>query len=109
MILFTICLDSLLRLLDDTLNDVPTRRRKKRTAVIAYADDVTIILKDPHDIQKLHAAIRLYAEASGAEHKQVGSINSSIMEHGTNDFRRTLQRHGQDPWDYYDQKPKPFC
>jgi len=67
MMLFTICLDPFLRILDDTLNDATTRRRKRRTAVIAYADDVTIILKDPHDIQKVHEAIRLYAEASGAE------------------------------------------
>ena len=35
--------------------------------MIAYADDVTIILKDPQDIQKVLEAIRLYAEASGAE------------------------------------------
>jgi hypothetical protein len=35
--------------------------------VIAYADDVTIILKDPQDIPKVQEAIRLYTEASGAE------------------------------------------
>jgi hypothetical protein len=44
LLLFTICLDPLLRVLDDKLNAIKTRGRKKRTAVIAYADDVTIIL-----------------------------------------------------------------
>ena len=39
---------------------------QKRTAVIAYADDVTIILTNPQDIPKLHEAIRLYTKASGA-------------------------------------------
>ena len=40
MLLFTLCLDPFLPLLDDVLNDTTKRRRKRRTAVIAYADDV---------------------------------------------------------------------
>ena len=38
MLLFTLCLYPFLRLLDDVLNGANIRRRKKRTAVIAYAD-----------------------------------------------------------------------
>ena len=67
MLLFTLCLDPFLLLLDDVLNGANMRRRKKRTAVTANADDVTTILTDPQDIPKVHDAIRLHAEASGAE------------------------------------------
>ena len=67
MLLFTLCLDPFLRLLDEVLNDTTKRRRKRRTAVIAYADDVTIILTDPNDIPKVQDAICLYTDASGAE------------------------------------------
>lgn len=64
MLLSTLSLERFLRLLDDVQNGVKLRRRKKRTARIAYADDVTLILTDHQNIRKVHEAIRLYAEAS---------------------------------------------
>jgi hypothetical protein len=67
MILFTLCLDPLLRNLDDGLNaQAPTCHGRRRFAV-AYADDVTIILKSPSDIQIVQEAINNYAAASGAQ------------------------------------------
>ena len=67
MLLFTICLDPLLRMLDDKLNGTTTRARKKITAVIAYADDVTIILRAPDEIPIVQEALRCYEAASGAK------------------------------------------
>jgi hypothetical protein len=67
MLLFTVCLDPLLRMLDDKLNTTTTRGRKKRTAVIVYADDATIILRTPEEIPVVQEAIRCYEAASGAK------------------------------------------
>ena len=39
----------------------------KRTAVIAYADDVTIILRSPKDIPIVHEALHSYEDESGAK------------------------------------------
>ena len=39
----------------------------KRTAVIAYSDDVTIILSSPKDIAIVQKALRCYEDAPGAK------------------------------------------
>ena len=49
MLLFTLCPDPLLRTLQARLTASSQGSYKYRTAVIAYADDITIILRFPKD------------------------------------------------------------
>jgi len=63
---FQIMFGPLLCMLDDKLNTNTTRSRTKRTTVIAYADDVTIILRSQEEIPVVQEALRCYASASGA-------------------------------------------
>jgi hypothetical protein len=35
--------------------------------VLAYADDITVILSEREDIEKVHQAIRIYEQATGAQ------------------------------------------
>jgi hypothetical protein len=66
MLLFTLCLDPLLRKLDENLNDHRTARSTRRSAVVAYADDITVILRSQRDIRVVQAAVHLYEAATGA-------------------------------------------
>jgi hypothetical protein len=42
-------------------------RRRTRTSVIAYADDVTILVTSPSDIQEIHDTLHTYEDATGAK------------------------------------------
>ena len=66
MQLYAICLDPLLQALDAIMTGSRTGRSQVKTAVIAYADDVTLLITDPQDIPKIKAIIRTYETASGA-------------------------------------------
>ena len=50
MLLFTMCLNPLLCMIDENLAAAHSGHHNKRTDVIAFADDVTIILRSPKDI-----------------------------------------------------------
>ena len=50
MLLFALRLNPLLRMIDDNLPGVQTGNHSKRTAVIACADDVTVILRSPAEV-----------------------------------------------------------
>jgi hypothetical protein len=67
MILFTMCLNPLLCMINENLAAAHSGPLNKRTAVIAYADDVTIILRSPKDFPIVQEALRCYEEASGAK------------------------------------------
>jgi hypothetical protein len=47
MQLFEMCIDPLLCAIDDTLNGIRIRRNGNQAAVIAYADDITILITSP--------------------------------------------------------------
>ena len=66
MILYAMCLNPLLCTLENTLHGLRIGRHRARTSGVAYADDVTIIVTAPTDIQKLQEAIHCYEAASGA-------------------------------------------
>jgi len=53
-------------MIDENLAAAHSGPHNKRTAVIAYADDVTIILRSPKDIPIVQEALRCYEDASGA-------------------------------------------
>ena len=52
MLLFAMCLNPLLWLLDQTLTGIRIGKAT-RTAVVAYADDITLLITDPEDIPAL--------------------------------------------------------
>ena len=66
MTLFMICIDPLLRRLEERLKGISLNRGTGRIAVIAYADDVTVILTDPAEIHVVDRVIQEYEQASGA-------------------------------------------
>jgi hypothetical protein len=66
MLLFAVCLDPFLRMLDETLEGHRTTHHSRQQAVIAYADDVTIILQSPQEVPLVQEAIRVHEAASGA-------------------------------------------
>jgi hypothetical protein len=79
MLLFTLCLDPLLSALHDRLTASSKGRQKYRTAVIAYADDITIILRSPKDAAIVQEEIRNYEAASGAKMSMTANKHDSVM------------------------------
>ena len=65
MLLFTICLNPLLEFLDQTLTGIRIGRGS-RTAVVAYADDITLFVTNPNDIPALAETLQSYEKATGA-------------------------------------------
>jgi hypothetical protein len=54
-------------MLDEKLNGIRIGQSRKKTTVVAHADDVTILVTSPNDIQLIKDAITWYHEASGAQ------------------------------------------
>jgi len=67
MILFTICLNPLLCILEDKLTGIRVAPSGPTAKVVAYADDVTIFITSPADIPIINNALRTYEAASGAK------------------------------------------
>ena len=59
-------LDPLLTTLETILTGSRIERRQVKTTVIAYADDVTILVSAPQDIHKIQSAMQKYEAAYGA-------------------------------------------
>jgi hypothetical protein len=66
MILFVLALNPFLSMLASTLPGVKIGLQGTRTATVAYADDVTVFLTSPRDVEILQDAISRYEQASGA-------------------------------------------
>jgi hypothetical protein len=67
MLEFTMCLKPLLFMIVESLAAAHSEPHNKKTAVIAYADDVTIILTSPKGIPIVQEALRCYEDATGAK------------------------------------------
>ena len=65
MLLFALCLNPLLKLLDQRLPGTRIGRRT-RTAVVAYADYITLFVTTAVDIAVFREAIRTYERANSA-------------------------------------------
>jgi hypothetical protein len=63
MILFALCLDPLLRYLDGRLLGLRVHRSQTNSTVVAYADDVSILVTSPEDVQIISEAIICYEKA----------------------------------------------
>jgi hypothetical protein len=87
MLLFIMCLNPLLRTLEASLQGMRIGRHHTRTAVVAYTDDVTILMTDPSDIPKLQQAIQCFEAASGA---RVNFQKSRAIAIGTWDTSHTV-------------------
>jgi len=61
------CLNPLIHTLEDVLTGIKIERGRTRIASFAYADDVTVFLTLPADVQNLQEALRTYEEATGAK------------------------------------------
>ena len=66
MVLFAVCINPLLKLLEENLAGIRLGRSGRRTAVVVYADDVTIFVTKPDDFWVIRDAVRLYEKAPGA-------------------------------------------
>jgi len=65
--LYSICINPLLHNLEEVLIDVRIGRGKTGTDTAAYADDVTVFLTKPDEVQTLQEILHIYEEASGVE------------------------------------------
>ena len=65
-LLFALCLNPLLRTIEENFTGIQIGRRRSKTTVIAYADDVTIFVTSQADITKIQEALLCYEAASGA-------------------------------------------
>jgi len=63
MLLFALYLNPLLTLLDQRITGIRIGRRK-RTAVVAYADYITLFVTTPADIAVFREAVRIYERAN---------------------------------------------
>jgi hypothetical protein len=79
MQLYALCLNPFLCMLDEKLSGIRLRHRSKKTTTVAYADDVTIFVTSPSDIQLMKEAITDYQEASGA---RINFEKSKVMTMG---------------------------
>jgi hypothetical protein len=66
MLLFALCVDPLLRILDEKLPSMRIGKRARKTVVVAYADDITIFVTTPTDVPVITDAIQCYEKATGA-------------------------------------------
>jgi hypothetical protein len=64
--LFALCLDPLICWLDEYLHGVWIRPGQRTTAVVAYADDVTVLATTPVDNEVPRQALCCYERATGA-------------------------------------------
>jgi exonuclease III len=66
MLLFALCINPLLCYLDDHLTGIRVQRSQRKTTVVAYADDVTILVASQADVATIREAINCYEKATGA-------------------------------------------
>jgi hypothetical protein len=83
MLLFTICINPLLCMLDTTLHEINHNAGRGTLNVVAYADDVTVILRSPNNIPKIRDTLACYEAATGA---RLNTRKSKMMGLGTWDI-----------------------
>jgi hypothetical protein len=66
VILYAIVLNPLLYKIDNALKGVKVGPRATKTTIVAYADDITILVTAEDEIPALRTAIMCYQDASGA-------------------------------------------
>jgi hypothetical protein len=87
MTLFTLCINPLIYLLEQQLRGIRVNWRQRKTAVVAYADDVTVLVTAPEEIATIEEALRCYEEATGAK---LNITKSHALAVGSWDTTRTV-------------------
>jgi len=57
MILYALCLHTLLRTLEDNMPGIRLRQSTRSPTVVVYADDVTVLVTQPGDFAIIHEAV----------------------------------------------------
>lgn len=73
MSLYALCLHPLLTLFSKKIAALKIGKKNQRTAAVAYADDITLLITVPNDLLKVRDMINSFEKASGA----VININKS--------------------------------
>jgi hypothetical protein len=89
MTLFTLCINPLIYLLEQKLRGFRVNWRQRKTAVIAYTDNVTILVTAPEEIAAYEEVLRNYEEATGAKCR-CNVAKSHAMAVGSWDIPRTV-------------------
>ena len=76
MILFVLCLKSLLYYLDERLQGLRTHGTPGKTTVIAYADDISYLVTSQKDLRTVRDAIACYEKATGGT---LNVVNTSAL------------------------------
>jgi len=72
MLLFSTCINPLLIDLDRKLQGIKVRRNSNKTTAIEYADDITIIVRHPDEIDDIREILQYYMKATDSH------INANI-------------------------------
>ena len=65
--LFTLSINPLIYILEQKLRSVRVNWRQQKTAVVAYVDDITILVTAPEEITAIEETLQCYEEATGAK------------------------------------------
>lgn len=66
MMLLAVCLKPLIHRLEEQPNGIRVHPQQGKTALVAYADDVSILVDAPEEITAIREAIQCYGKATGA-------------------------------------------
>jgi hypothetical protein len=80
MLLFTVCINPFLCMLDTMLRENSHTAGIRTSNVVAYANNVDVILRSTKEIPKVRDALRYYEAATGA---RLNIIKSKVMGLGT--------------------------
>jgi hypothetical protein len=87
MTLFTLCFNPLIYLLEQQLRCIRVNWRQRKTAVVAYADDLTVLVTAPEEIAAIEEALRCYEEATSTK---LNTAKTHVMVVGSWDMTRTV-------------------
>ena len=96
MTLCALCISPLIYILEQQLRGIRVNWSQRKTAVVAYADDVTILVTAPEEIAAIKEALRRYEEATGAKLNIVKS--HAMVGHSEYRDEHTLHHRSQDLW-----------
>jgi len=82
MILYAMCLNPLLRSLENSVHGLRIGRHRARTSLVAYSDDVTIFVTIPTDITKLQEAKHCFEAASRDKSEHLNITGDSLWDMG---------------------------
>jgi exonuclease III len=80
MLVFTMCINPLLQRLDQCLSGVKIGRGGHPTKLVAYVDDITLVLTSPDEVNSVQEELLTYEMASGVK---VNKLKSKVLALGS--------------------------